>query len=314
MCKAWQDGPKINDLPTEDVFRAIDVLDKMGVCVLSLTGGEPLLRKDIYEIIKYARKKGLYVMTNSNGTMPIKEYKKLIESGINRIGVSLGSLDSKKQSYINRIPNTLEKAIKAIKYLRKNKKRGQLINVSCTVSSLNMDEVPNLIEYCSTKLKVPIVIQPVVLGAGDFLLRSNDTEMRITDAEKMNKMLDKVIKMMFFYKVLGTRSFFDYCKRSLKKDFKWKCRAGTLFYDIMPDGKFGICLDFSMNKNLLDKDFLEWWGSESTNKKIKKLRRSCPSCTWACYMGTQFIFDKPWELLELGPRFLLNKMYEFLSG
>jgi len=63
-CARWQGG---NELSTEEVLQVIDELAKLGTIGISFTGGEPLLREDIGEIINYTYKKGVKSKLNSNG-------------------------------------------------------------------------------------------------------------------------------------------------------------------------------------------------------------------------------------------------------
>jgi len=68
-------GPKPapDELTTEEAKRAIDEFANAGVVALSFSGGEPLVRKDFFEVAKYAAEKEFYVSVASNGTLITKE-------------------------------------------------------------------------------------------------------------------------------------------------------------------------------------------------------------------------------------------------
>ncbi len=75
---------------TEGMKRIIDRLDRMGIAVLSISGGgEPLLRKDFAAILNYAAEKGLYTKITSNATMPHAKYAELLASRVDEIGISI---------------------------------------------------------------------------------------------------------------------------------------------------------------------------------------------------------------------------------
>ena len=81
FCNVWmEDTP---DLNTEDVFKVIDNIAKSSIVVLSLEGGDPLVRKDLGEIIKYASTKPFTLFFTTNGHLlekrPMKEYGKYID-------------------------------------------------------------------------------------------------------------------------------------------------------------------------------------------------------------------------------------------
>ncbi len=65
-----------NELTTEEAKQAIDKLERAGVPMIAFSGGEPLVRPDIFELSKYAANKGIYVAMATNGTLITKEMAK----------------------------------------------------------------------------------------------------------------------------------------------------------------------------------------------------------------------------------------------
>ena len=81
FCNVWRE--KTPDLSTEDVFKVIDNIANSSIIVLSLEGGDPLVRKDLGEILQYAHQKPFYLFFTTNGHLldkrPMKEYGKHID-------------------------------------------------------------------------------------------------------------------------------------------------------------------------------------------------------------------------------------------
>jgi MoaA/NifB/PqqE/SkfB family radical SAM enzyme len=81
FCNVWME--KTPDLPKEDVFKVIDNIGNSSIIVLSIEGGDPLIRKDLGEILEYAHKKPFYLFFTTNGHLldkrPMKEYGKHID-------------------------------------------------------------------------------------------------------------------------------------------------------------------------------------------------------------------------------------------
>ena len=81
FCNVWME--KTPDLPKEDVFKVLDNIANSSIIVLSLEGGDPLIRKDLGEILKYASQKPFYLFFTTNGHLidkrPMKEYGKYID-------------------------------------------------------------------------------------------------------------------------------------------------------------------------------------------------------------------------------------------
>ena len=92
------DITQIGDIPFEDYVRAVNEGEKHGLPTVNINGlGEPLLRKDIIEFIRYAKEHGVVdVMFHTNGTiMTTKLAEDLIDAGLDRIVFSVDSPDKK---------------------------------------------------------------------------------------------------------------------------------------------------------------------------------------------------------------------------
>jgi len=81
FCNVWME--KTPDLKKDDVFKVIDNIANSSIVVLSLEGGDPLIRKDLGEILEYAHQKPFYLFFTTNGHLldkrPMKEYGKNID-------------------------------------------------------------------------------------------------------------------------------------------------------------------------------------------------------------------------------------------
>ena len=76
-------GPYAGELDTQAAFRLLDQIAKVGKPIVILTGGEPLLRPDIFDIAKYGTAKGLRMVMAPNGTLITETYaKQMADSGI----------------------------------------------------------------------------------------------------------------------------------------------------------------------------------------------------------------------------------------
>ncbi|MDI6655744.1 MAG: radical SAM protein, partial [Candidatus Hydrothermarchaeota archaeon] len=79
-----------NELSAEEIKNTIDNIASFCKPVLILTGGEPLLREDIFEIARHATGKGLRVVVGTNGTLITQQIaKKLVDAGVKRVSISI---------------------------------------------------------------------------------------------------------------------------------------------------------------------------------------------------------------------------------
>jgi cyclic pyranopterin phosphate synthase len=108
-------------LTTEEIFRLIEIASQMGVSKIRFTGGEPLLRKDISELVRFSHHcKGIEsVHLTTNGLLLSKQIDKLEASGLSGINISLDTLTPEKFRIITRrdgldlVLNSLHKAMES---------------------------------------------------------------------------------------------------------------------------------------------------------------------------------------------------------
>ncbi len=118
-CGSNSGDPATGELTTEEAKNLIDQITDMGFVFLTITGGEPLTRNDIFELISYASKRGICVTLCTNGSLiDQKTAEELVEAGLKCASLSL---DGCKEFHdLNRC-NTYEQVISAIDYLNNGK-------------------------------------------------------------------------------------------------------------------------------------------------------------------------------------------------
>jgi len=83
-------GYRRTDLPTEKAIKVVDRLAETGISFLAFSGGEPMLRRDLYQIMEYCRVKGMDIAMRSNSTLITREKaRRLAELDMQVVGVSL---------------------------------------------------------------------------------------------------------------------------------------------------------------------------------------------------------------------------------
>jgi len=142
-CRASSNhGPYLNELTTKECFKVIDDIVAFSNPIVILTGGEPLLRKDLFEIIEYGRKKGLTLVMAPNGTLLNDEnISKIISSGIKRISVSLDGPDADTHDNLRQVPGAFKQACSGIK---KAKAAGLEFQINSTITKRNVAKLTQI--------------------------------------------------------------------------------------------------------------------------------------------------------------------------
>lgn len=135
-------GPYDGELGTAECFAVLDDIASFAKPVIILTGGEPLLRKDVFEIAGYGRSKGLRIVMATNGTLLDGEnIPKITGSGIKTISVSLDGPDGKSHDALRRVPGAFESALAGIE---KAKAAGLGVQVNSTITKKNIGSLPEI--------------------------------------------------------------------------------------------------------------------------------------------------------------------------
>ena len=137
------DGDKIIDLTTEEVFKTLDDLAKNGVNRIHFLGGEPFMRKDLLEIIRYGNKKGIVSSINTNGTLLTPEIvDEILKSRVYLLTFSLDGASKKTNDFI-RGEGVYDKVcnnIRLVDKIRKQRKQYLRIITSPVITKVNCHE------------------------------------------------------------------------------------------------------------------------------------------------------------------------------
>ncbi len=133
-----------DDLSTETCLGLIDQIASFSRPILILTGGEPLFRKDIFEIASYGTKKGLRMALATNGTLVDDAVAdKISAAGFQRVSISLDGADAATHDAFRMIPGSFEAAVAGLKRLRA---RGMSVQINTTVAKHNADQLPQVLK------------------------------------------------------------------------------------------------------------------------------------------------------------------------
>jgi len=131
------------ELSTQEVYGVMDDLKAFGVPVLILSGGEPLLRPDIYDIATRAKQLGFYVGLSSNGTLiDAANIGRIAEVGFDYVGISLDGIKDTHDKF-RRMVGAYERSLNAIRLARD---AGIKVGVRFTLTQHNEHDLPALLE------------------------------------------------------------------------------------------------------------------------------------------------------------------------
>jgi AdoMet-dependent heme synthase len=167
-CRARSDaGPHENELSLDECKKIIDDLLAFSSPTVILTGGEPLLRSDIFEIIEYGKARGLRMVIAINGTLlDFEKAESLKQAGILRVSMSLDGKDSASHDGFRRVEGSFDSVMKAATIFREVDLPFQ---INTTVTRLNLeqlDEIYRLVRKIGAVAWHVFLLVPVGRGEG----------------------------------------------------------------------------------------------------------------------------------------------------
>jgi cyclic pyranopterin phosphate synthase len=176
--------PKKDVLSLEELDRLCNTFIDLGVKKLRITGGEPLVRKNIMQLFSNLGKKlgqGLEELTlTTNGSQLDRYAKDLFDNGVRRINISLDSLEKNKFKKITRIGD-LDKVINGIMVA---KKAGLKIKINTVaLKEINDNEILNLVNWCGENKFSLTFIE--VMPMGEIGEKRSDQYMPLTEVKSL---------------------------------------------------------------------------------------------------------------------------------
>jgi heme d1 biosynthesis radical SAM protein NirJ len=166
-----------NELSTEEVFHVMNDLKMFRVPVLILSGGEPLMRRDIFEISGRAKAMRFYVGLSSNGTLVDASLADRIRDvGYDYVGISLDGIGATHDRFRGRV-GAYEEALAGLRLLRD---RGIKVGVRFTMTEDNATELPNLLDLVEREGFPKFYLSHLVYAGRGNKNRGTDAEWQTT--------------------------------------------------------------------------------------------------------------------------------------
>lgn len=284
--KENQSKPSADELTTEQGKMLIDQIAEVSRPMLVLSGGEPLLRKDIFELIRYGTEKGLKMAMGSNGSLIDSNIaKKLKDAGIKTISISLDSTIPEKHDEFRGVKGSWQKAIDAIKVLREN---GILVQVNTTLTQDNYNEIDDLMTL-SEKLGVENFHLFFLVPTGRGKKIADITPAMYENMIKDN--LNKISRHKLNVRHSCAPQFMRIAKDMNIDMRQWirGCIAGMYYCRIFPNGEVTPCPYLPVKLgNVKQKSFKEIWFNSEIFKALRNpdtLKGKCGACEYKIICG-----------------------------
>ncbi len=282
-----------NELSTSEVKAVLDDIASLSdECMVVLTGGEPLVRRDIEELAAYAGSLGLMVVVGSNGILlDDKRIESLKVAGVAGIGISLDSLVPEKHDMFRGRTGAWSKTMAAIDACRKS---GMAYQLHFSVTNDTAGEIEDMIDFArEAGAMVLNVFFLVCTGRGE----------KYTDIspENYDKVLRRVVQAAHNEKRLMVRAKCapHFKRMAMELDPTWPitaahgyeaggCLAATRYARVTPEGEVTACpfIETSVG-SVRNEGFAHLWREAPMFNEMRKptLEGRCGACEYSKLCG-----------------------------
>lgn len=270
-----------DELDTAQAQKLIREIKKAGFHIMIFSGGEPLMRPDIFKLGAYAREQGLRAVLGTNGTLISPEVAfKLKEAGFMAVGVSLDSLDPGKNDAFRKLDQASVLTIKGMENL---KAAGIPFQIHTTVMDWNVNELENITDFAidiGARAHHIFFLVPTgrAVNIEDEALRVAEYEKTIARVMEKQKQVDIEIKPTCAPQFMRVAD-----KKGIPLRFSRGCLAGISYCIISPRGDVQPCayMDIRLG-NVKEKAFDEIWYQHEVLQQLRSLdyKGKCGICDY----------------------------------
>jgi radical SAM protein with 4Fe4S-binding SPASM domain len=265
--------PEEDELTTDEAQSFIDSITPLQP-MLILSGGEPLLRPDIFQLARYAKAHGLRVSLATNGTLLTPQMaNEIAASGIGRVSISLDGAKAEMHDE-NRGRGSFEAATKGLEYLK-----GKVdFQINFTITKRNESEILEVFRLAETAGAVALhffFLVPTGRGKDDDLITPKRQEelLRMIDGQRAKTELEVQVTCAPQYTLVAAPE---------RKGRRGGCLAGKNFIFVSRRGEVYPCGYLPVKAgSIREKDFIEIWKNSPVLESLRThpLKGKCGNCS-----------------------------------
>jgi radical SAM protein with 4Fe4S-binding SPASM domain len=297
-CHTSGGKPTADELTTDDAKLLLDQLAEIDEFrMMAFTGGEPLVRKDLFELLSYSKSLGFTNTMATNATLIDEAIaRRLHDSGVVIAAVSLDGFDAATHDLVRGAPGSFDAAVRGMNALRR---AGILLHINITAMEYNMNQMEPLIALVNDlQASILLMYQLVPVGRGRGIqeaaldLSANEKLIRfMAQTQRTAKaIMEPVAGPQYWPFLLQQQGIRDGSLLRLAEVVFHGCSAGRGFVYIKPNGDVWPCPFIEMNcGNVRQASFQHIWRTSSILEDLReretRLKGRCGECEYRRLCG-----------------------------
>ncbi|MDZ7291254.1 MAG: radical SAM protein [candidate division KSB1 bacterium] len=297
-CERWKEKADPTILTTDEGKDLIRQLAEVGVLNLTFTGGEPLLRKDIYEFVAFAKEYGLSTSLYSNGLLlNSRRAKELIDSRLDLIYISLDGSTPALNDDLRGINGYFDLAMKGIESLKSLRNNGHpKIFIAVTITRKNMHDLENMARLVKTGGLDGLSLQ-LALHAPQIMYRvDEDLALKPGDGTPLQAMINQVLEHYVHFLPMN-RDYYQHFADYVEQPGRLNEHLNTIGFataminprgDVYPD-----LLETDSMGNIRQQTFKEiWFGERASAVRHRIACREYPISLFDSFVSLNFAVER----------------------
>lgn len=285
-CSYWKVKDRTGELSTDEVVSMIDRLRAwLGPFPLNIGGGEPMVRRDLFDIVRHARRRGCYTGVVTNGyTLDDEHVDAIVSSGLHQLAISINSTNENVHDRSRGREGSLRRIQEGIERLR-SKGGGPRIKILSILMEENLDDLEDLVRYVQEHDLASIAFQPLNYVTGIHAYErgwyQQDTSWprdpdravramtRLAELKRLGAPIENTLEQL---------TYFAMYFRAPEDPLPIDCKVGVTSFDVDPFGKVRLCYTMEPIGDLRTADPRAIWRGAQAKGRRAEIRSCEQNC------------------------------------
>lgn len=298
-CSTKKDYNPEEELSLEEDKEVIDKFKEFGVWYLTISGGEPTLRSDLADIVRYAHNKGMFTIVNTNGSFSNISIDDVVKAGIDIVDIAIDSMSNPRFKNYDGVRETLERLVKSDVGVKLN---------YCILKE-NYHETAKILGL-TEHYRIPISIHlgelsplPTSISYDSTPFFKKGDKGDIKQVEEISRLLAERARKSIL--MLNPPEYFEAWPRFMQgEELEWKCKAGETSLCVDYNGAILQCVSaefpVEIDGKVLNYRDLNRANINSIKEEVQELTEQCRSKCLSCtYMLEHYSMEKPLRVLRI---------------
>ncbi len=297
QCNIIYANSDVTEVSLADVERIADNLDKIGVSIVLLTGGEPFVRRDLPDIVRAFASRGMHVRIQTNGLAREDAVRACVDAGARDISISLDSIHPGLQDTINGgYDGSWARAVQAFAMVNRVFPADSFAAIGCVLAPRNIAYVPDVVRFATAiGWFVSLVPAHTTPQHQPQNFRSFDPTCRFDPSlyPSVRALIDDIRRMRNAgYLLYDSDEYLEDMYRLIRNErVEWRdrndgvCDSPNLYFAIQPNGHMAVCCDYRVPSPVptMAPDFPERFFGDVLRKEVFDVASACGGCLYGSF-------------------------------